>query len=55
LLAYQTAWLKAHYPEDFFAASMAFDISNTDKLAIFVDDMRRLEVACLPPSINHSG
>ena len=54
LLAYQTAWLKAHYPQDFFAASMAFDISNTDKLSIFVDDMRRLEVAMLPPCINSS-
>ncbi len=55
LLAYQTAWLKTHYREDFFAASMAFDLGNTDKLAIFVDDMRRLGVACLPPCINASG
>jgi DNA polymerase III subunit alpha len=54
LLAYQTAWLKAHYPEDFYAGSMAFDISNTDKLSIFVDDMRRLNVAMLPPCINRS-
>ena len=55
LLAYQTAWLKTHYPHDFFAASMAFDLGNTDKLAIFVDDMRRMRVACLPPCINASG
>mgnify|MGYP001362495160 CR=1 FL=1 len=54
LLAYQTAWLKAHYREDFFAASMAFDISNTDKLSIFADDMRRLGVTLLPPCINRS-
>lgn len=54
LLAYQTAWLKAHHREDFFAASMAFDISNTDKLSIFVDDMRRLGVTLLPPCINRS-
>lgn len=54
LLAYQTAWLKAHYREDFFAASMSFDISNTDKLSIFADDMRRLEVKLLPPCINAS-
>ena len=54
LLAYQTAWLKAHYPEEFFAASMCFDMHQTDKLGIFVDDMRRLGVACLPPSLNHS-
>ncbi len=54
LLAYQTAWVKTHYREDFFAASMAFDISNTDKLSIFVDDMRRMGVQMLPPNINHS-
>jgi DNA polymerase III subunit alpha len=54
LLAYQTAWLKAHYREDFFAASMSYDISNTDKLSIFADDMRRLDVKVLPPCINVS-
>ena len=54
LLAYQTAWLKAHYPAHFFAASMSYDISNTDKLGIFVDDMRRMAVVCLPPCINTS-
>ncbi len=54
LLAYQTAWLKAHHPADFFAASMSYDISNTDKLGIFVDDMRRMAVPCLPPCINLS-
>ncbi|HEY0414206.1 MAG TPA: DNA polymerase III subunit alpha [Allosphingosinicella sp.] len=54
LIAYQTAWLKAHHPVEFYAASMCFDIHQTDKLAIFVDDMRRMEIACLPPSINAS-
>jgi DNA polymerase-3 subunit alpha len=54
LVAYQTAWLKAHHPVEFFAASMCFDMHQTDKLAIFVDDMRRMEVLCLPPSINAS-
>jgi DNA polymerase-3 subunit alpha len=54
LVAYQTAWLKAHHPVEFFAASMCFDMHQTDKLAIFVDDMRRLEVPCLPPSVNDS-
>jgi DNA polymerase III subunit alpha len=54
LLAYQTAWLKAHYPADFFAASMSYDISNTDKLGIFADDMRRIGVVCLPPCLNSS-
>jgi DNA polymerase-3 subunit alpha len=54
LLAYQTAWLKTHHPHEFFAASMAYDIHQTDKLAIFADDMRRLSIACLPPEINAS-
>ncbi len=54
LLSYQTAWLKAHFPAEFFAASMAFDIHQTDKLSVFVDDMRRLGVVCLAPDINLS-
>ena len=54
LLTYQTAWLKAHYPHEFFAASMCYDMTLTDKLAIFVDDMRRMGVAVLPPDINAS-
>ncbi|MEZ5708863.1 MAG: DNA polymerase III subunit alpha [Blastomonas sp.] len=54
LLAYQTAWLKAHYPHEFFAASMCFDMHQTEKLNIFVDDMRRLDVDCSPPDINRS-
>ena len=54
LIAYQTAWLKAHHPVEFYAASMCFDMTQTDKLGIFTDDMRRLGIACLPPDINAS-
>jgi DNA polymerase-3 subunit alpha len=54
LVAYQTAWLKAHYPIEFYAASMCFDSHQTDKLAIFIDDLRRGGHLCLPPSINAS-
>jgi DNA polymerase-3 subunit alpha len=54
LVAYQTAWLKAHHPIEFYAASMCFDMHQTDKLAIFTDDIRRMGHVCLPPSINHS-
>nr|WP_257575823.1 DNA polymerase III subunit alpha [Sphingomonas sanguinis] len=54
LLAYQTAWLKAHHPHEFYAASMCYDMALTDKLAIFVDDARRLSVTMLPPCINAS-
>ncbi|MBX7526945.1 DNA polymerase III subunit alpha [Qipengyuania vesicularis] len=54
LLAYQTAWLKAHYPEEFFAASMCFDMHQSEKLTIFVDDARRQGIAVEPPCINRS-
>jgi DNA polymerase-3 subunit alpha len=62
LLAYQTAWLKAHYPEEFYAASMCFDLHHSDKLSVFVDDARRYPAAdgagggitVLAPDINRS-
>jgi len=54
LIAYQTAWLKAHHPAEFFAASMSFDMALTDKLGVFVEDMRRSGIGCLPPDINAS-
>jgi DNA polymerase-3 subunit alpha len=54
LVAYQTAWLKAHHHPEFYAASMSFDMAQTDKLALFVEDMRRGGVECLPPCINSS-
>ncbi|HUP66621.1 MAG TPA: DUF655 domain-containing protein, partial [Sphingomicrobium sp.] len=55
LIAYQTAWLKAHHRPEFYAASMSFDMALTDKLSIFVEDMRRGEVECLAPDINASN
>jgi DNA polymerase-3 subunit alpha len=55
LIAYQTAWLKANAPVEFFAASMSLDISNTDKLAVFYQDAKRMGVAVAPPDINQSG
>jgi DNA polymerase-3 subunit alpha len=55
LVAYQTAWLKAHHRAEFYAASMSFDMALTDKLGIFVEDMRRGGVECLPPDINASN
>jgi DNA polymerase-3 subunit alpha len=55
LLAYQTAWLKAHYPAEFYAGSMDYDMHQTDKLCVFVDDMRRMGLSCLPPDINRSA
>jgi DNA polymerase-3 subunit alpha len=54
VVAYQTAFLKAHYPVDFIAASMSLDISNSDKLASFIQDARRMGVKVLPPDLNAS-
>jgi DNA polymerase III subunit alpha len=54
LVAYHTAWLKTHHRAEFYAASMSFDMTQTDKLALFVEDMRRADLECLPPSINSS-
>jgi DNA polymerase-3 subunit alpha len=54
LIAYQTAWLKAHHPAEFFAASMSFDMAQTDKLAFFAEDIRRAGLELLPPDVNAS-
>jgi DNA polymerase-3 subunit alpha len=55
LISYQTAWFKANYPVEFLAASMTLDKGNTDKLAEFRNEARRLGITVLPPSVNHSG
>jgi DNA polymerase-3 subunit alpha len=54
VVAYHTAFLKAHYPVDFIAASMSLDLSNSDKLASFVQDAKRIGVKILPPDLNKS-
>jgi DNA polymerase-3 subunit alpha len=55
LVAYQTAYMKANYPVEFMAASMTYDMTNTDKLAEFRAEAVRLGVKVEPPSINRSG
>jgi DNA polymerase III subunit alpha len=54
LLAYQTAYLKANYPVEFLAATMTYDLGNTDKLYMFVQEARRTGIKTLPPSVNQS-
>ncbi len=54
LLAYQTAWMKTHYPHEFYAASMCYDMHQSEKLSIFVDDCRRAGIVLHGPSVNHS-
>ncbi len=55
LIAYQTAWLKANHTVDFIAASMTLDKGNTDKLAEFRNEAKRLGITVEPPSIGRSG
>lgn len=54
LVAYQTAWLKAHYPAAFMAAVLSSDMDNTDKVVIFVNECKQMQLKILPPSINQS-
>jgi len=54
LIAYQTAWLKANHPLEFFAASMTLDLANSDKLNGFRQELGRLGIRLLPPDVNAS-
>jgi len=55
MIAYQTAWLKAHYQAAFMGAVLSADMDNTDKLDDFIRECRELGLKVLPPSINRSG
>ena len=52
LIAYQTAWLKTHYPADFMAAVLSADMDNTDKVVNFIEESRALGLRVEPPDIN---
>lgn len=52
LIAYQTAWLKAHYPAEFMAAVLSSDMDNTDKVVGFIAECRDMNLKVLPPNIN---
>ncbi len=54
LVAYQTAWLKVHYPAEFMAAVLSSDMDNTDKVVGFLDEARALGLTVLPPDVNSS-
>jgi len=54
LVAYQTAYLKANHPVEFFAASMTLDMGNADKVGNFRRELERLQIPLLPPDINKS-
>ncbi len=54
LISYQTAYLKAHYPEAFMAALMTSDYDDTDRLAIEITECRHMGITVLPPDVNES-
>ena len=54
LVSYQTAWLKAHYPAEFMAATISADMDNTDKVVTFLNEARALGIAVQPPDVNAS-
>jgi DNA polymerase-3 subunit alpha len=54
-ISYQTAYLKANYPVEFMAAVMSNEVSNTDKISIFVGECERMGITILPPDVNKSG
>lgn len=54
LIAYQTAYLKANYTLEFFASLLTHDAHNQDKLAIYFEEMKSMDITLLPPCVNHS-
>jgi len=52
IIAYQTAYLKTFFPNEFFAASMTMDISNQNKLSEFYEELKRLDINIVRPDIN---
>ena len=52
LIAYQTAYLKSYYKEDFIAATMSTELTNTSKLREFVEELKKLNIEIIKPSIN---
>jgi len=52
LISYQTAWLKAHYPAEFMAATMSAGLQNTDSIVTFVEEARSMGLTIRPPDVN---
>lgn len=55
VLAYQTAWLKAHYPAEFMASLMSFNTNKHEDLAKYITEIRKSNIDVLAPDINISG
>ncbi len=54
LIAYQTAWLKTHYPAQFMASTLSSDMDNTDKVVNFIEDARAIGLDVQAPDVNSS-
>lgn len=55
VITYQTAWLKANYPVQFMAALLTVERRDSDKVAEYVSDARKMDLHVLPPDINRSS
>lgn len=54
LVAYQTAYLKAHHPPEFMAANLTSEMNNTSRIVILIEECRRMNINVLPPDVNES-
>jgi DNA polymerase-3 subunit alpha len=54
LIAYQTAFLKTHYPIEFMAASLTSEVQNADKIVKYIAECREMDIPILPPDVNES-
>ncbi len=55
VLAYQTGYLKAHFPAEYMAATLTSEIDNIDKIVVLIDDCRKMGIEVLPPDVNESN
>ncbi len=55
IVTYRTAYLKANYPVEFMAATLSYEINNTDKISGFVSECQRMGITILPPDVNKSS
>ena len=54
-VAYQTAWLKTHYPAEFMSANLTSEMSNIDRIVILINECRKMKIAVNPPDVNISS
>src|SRR5660397_92772 len=55
LLSYQTAYLKANFPKEYFAALLTSVLDNADKVSDYINECQRLNISILPPDVNESS